>query len=207
MILTSVYTQALESLVMTNELIHDQHAHQRLTELGVPNRVERDSRWTEHLQIPASRDTAETLGWLSTEAGARSDLLAGAILEKALIRADLTVAARIQCAKRAPEATPAYYSQLIGALRHGYDESRLAACTSQLGVDDWRAIINDIANPGHQAIDTLKEMAGFVDRGNFVAKLIEMASASPDILSAIREQISQQRESVKFLDGVERAIT
>ena len=192
---------------MTNEPIHDQHAHRRLTELGVPNRVERDSRWTEHLEIPASRDTAETLGWLSTEAGARSDLLAGAILERALDRADLIVSARMQCAKKAQEPTPAYYSQLIGALRHGYDEPKLAACITQLGVDDWRAIINDIANPGLQAIDTLKEMAGFDDRGSFVTKLIEMASASPDILLAIREQISEQRESVKFLDAVERAIT
>ncbi len=191
---------------MTNEPTADQHARRRLTELGVPNRVERDSRWTEHLEIPASRGTADTLRWLSTEAGARSDLLAGAILERALDRADLRVSAQMQCAKRGPEPTPAYYNQLIGAFRHGYDESKLAVCITQLGVDDWRAIINDIANPGLQAIDTLKEMAGFDDRGSFVAKLIEIASVSPDILSAIREQISEQRESVKFLDTVERAI-
>ncbi|MEY4669961.1 MAG: hypothetical protein RL518_2660 [Pseudomonadota bacterium] len=192
---------------MTEQPLHDQAARNRLIELGVlPVRaVASDPRWTETLNVPVSTETSETLEWLSGAAGTGLDVLAAKVVEISLIKADLEVSKAAQCARGPHPVIPRYYAPLIGALRHGNSESKLAAELLSFEPKDWREIISDAANPSHNALDTLAELAGFADRGAFVVHLLKLSNLTTQARSSIAEQISEHRRAMRFLDTIERA--
>lgn len=193
---------------MTEQSMDDQHARARLVELGVlpSGAANRDPRWTETLNVPVSPNTSEVLQWLSETAGTGRDVLAAKVVEISLMKASLEVSKAAQCAREGPDSLPPrYYAPLVGALRHGYNESKLEAKLSSFEAKDWREIISDAANPSNKALDVLAEFAGFADRGDFVVHLLQLSNLSSQARSSITEQISEHRRAMRFLDTIEGA--
>jgi hypothetical protein len=186
--------------------IRDKHAGDRLIELGVlPARaVSSDPRWTETLNVPVSPVTSEALEWLSGAAGTGIDVLAAKVIENSLAKADIEVSKANQCARGPLPQIAGYYAPLVGALRGGYNESKLAATLSSLEGKDWREIISDTADPSNQELNTLAEFAGFTDRGAFVAHLLNLTNPPPQMLLEIKEQIAEHRRAMKFLETIEK---
>lgn len=192
---------------MTEQSIDDQRARARLVKLDVlpPGAANQDPRWTETLTVPVSQSTSDTLEWLSEAAGSSIELLAAKVVETSLARADLEVSKAAQCAVGPRPVSPCYYAPLMGALRHGYDESMLAAQLSSFEANDWREIISDTVNPSDNALDTLAEFAGTPDRGAFVVRLLQLANLTTQARSAIAEQIGKHRRAMRFLGAIEGA--
>jgi hypothetical protein len=193
---------------MTEKSTDDTHARHRLAILGVPpaHVVTNDPRWSETLNVPISKPTLENLEWLAATAGGEPNTLAANILAQALIKADNQVSDAFQRAKVPASPAPSYYGPLVGALRHGYQETKLIAALSSLELKDWQQIVADAASPSNNALDVLAEFAGFADRSEFVVHLIKLSSLSPEELSTIRERINEHRRALQSLEAIEQAL-
>lgn len=157
------------------------------------------------MNVPVSPVTSEALEWLSGAAGTGIDVLVAKVIENSLAKADIEVSKAKQCASGPLPQIAGYYAPLVGALRHGYNESKLTAALSSLEVKDWREIISDTADPSKKELNTLAEFAGFTDRGAFVAHLLDLTNTPPPMLSEIKEQIAEHRRAIEFLETIEKA--